>query len=588
MDATKSVSPLWYRRTKPLGKVRQRVQELRIPSFSCHDFTAIRPRLDLSHNESARLAADRLLSHGLQGYQEVLNAEGEVDFLSELDKNYILEKGRDSNAGYGDTSTAYEEEEEFESLSTGCHSCSRRSSLSVSADSDTIVEEGNQSGLKDLDDPGVEVFFQPDRSAAGMKDLVRQFISKAKLALAIVMDTFSDTELLCDLLEASKTRNVSVHLLLDQLNLSVFLNMWQDLKLNSNNFPKLSVRSVHGETYCAKTGRKLTGQISESFIITDWTEVLTGSYSFTWLSWQVHRSLAVLIKGSSVTSFLQEFHRLYSSSEPVAGFVSFITVPHTLAHSSKSQTAHNINTSDSMRISNKTKPASVWAVEDWENTQTKASGSLLCCQQSQEVRCGEGGDQAVRAGLHTQLHQSGEGYKMQNVCVDKYQHTAGALSTQLGGRSNVEPPGRNQAHVDSRSILLNQTLFSGVQSQLAGVVINPPAERNLTAQASGTHLRPQLQQGSTLYLTSGKQHLQTYNFQQMSPPPRLHWPPRVYPSAGPRPVLRHNSFSSTYVAGQRAWRPLHTNMDASLGRSNSMTDRWTADFRGMGLYPNTR
>lgn len=40
----------------------------------------------------------------------------------------------------------------------------------------------------------------------------------------------------------------------------------------------LSVRSVQGRTYCARTGRKLTGQITESFIISDWTEVLTGSY----------------------------------------------------------------------------------------------------------------------------------------------------------------------------------------------------------------------------------------------------------------------------------------------------------------------
>ena len=51
------------------------------------------------------------------------------------------------------------------------------------------------------------------------------------------MDSFSDTELLCDLLEVSRKRHVSVHLLLDHLNLNLFLNMWQDLKLNSKDFP---------------------------------------------------------------------------------------------------------------------------------------------------------------------------------------------------------------------------------------------------------------------------------------------------------------------------------------------------------------
>lgn len=44
---------------------------------------------------------------------------------------------------------------------------------------------------------------------------------------------------------------------------------------------KLSVRSVQGQTYCARTGTKLTGQITESFIITDWTEVLTGSFRYS-------------------------------------------------------------------------------------------------------------------------------------------------------------------------------------------------------------------------------------------------------------------------------------------------------------------
>lgn len=56
-------------------------------------------------------------------------------------------------------------------------------------------------------------------------------------ALAIVIDSFSDVELLCDLLEASRKRNVSVHLLLDHLNLDLFVSVWRDLKLDSKNFP---------------------------------------------------------------------------------------------------------------------------------------------------------------------------------------------------------------------------------------------------------------------------------------------------------------------------------------------------------------
>lgn len=98
MDSS-SEPRLWHRRLNPQGKVRRRVQDLHIRSSSYCDFKASRPRLDLSHNESARLAVDSLLSRGLEGYHEVLNAEGEVDFLSELEKIYILENGMDGSTG---------------------------------------------------------------------------------------------------------------------------------------------------------------------------------------------------------------------------------------------------------------------------------------------------------------------------------------------------------------------------------------------------------------------------------------------------------------------------------------------------------
>lgn len=98
MDAS-SVSVLWYKRSKPLGKVRRRVQDLRVPASSSVDCSAVRPALDLSHNESARLAVDCLLSQGTDGYHQTLSAEGEVDFLSELEKSYILENGTDGYAG---------------------------------------------------------------------------------------------------------------------------------------------------------------------------------------------------------------------------------------------------------------------------------------------------------------------------------------------------------------------------------------------------------------------------------------------------------------------------------------------------------
>ncbi|KAE8288487.1 Protein FAM83A [Larimichthys crocea] len=367
MDAS-SVSVLSYRRSKPMGKVRRRVQDLRIPSSSSHrDLIACRPTLDLSHNESARLAADSLLTRGLEGYHEVLDAEGEVDFLSEPEKIYCLKNGLDGITA--DPGASDDDDKEAESSSAESQ-CATRCPAS-----DPTVTSLDLKRVKDLkrtdrvlDESDVEVYFQSDSRAAGMKDMVREFIRKATMALAIVMDSFSDVELLCDLLEASRRRNVSIHLLLDHLNLNLFIRMWQDLNLNSKNFPKLSVRSIEGQTYCAKTGRRLTGQIAESFIITDWTEVLTGSYSFSWLSWQVHRSLAVLVKGTAVIPFHQEFQRLNSSSKPVTDFVTYITVPHTLPQYNTSQAAQNDHANVTKRSkdwppvsSNPPKRALVWA-----------------------------------------------------------------------------------------------------------------------------------------------------------------------------------------------------------------------------------
>ncbi|KAI4811905.1 hypothetical protein KUCAC02_014771 [Chaenocephalus aceratus] len=381
MDAS-SVSVLWYRRSKPLGKVRRRVQDLRIPS-SCSDL-ASRPALDLSHNESARLAVDCLLSRGLEGYREMLSAEEEVDFLSELEKSYILENGRDADPG------ACDDGDEVETLSAGSQStttCSSEDSTVVGLD--LSPKDVRRTGSV-LDEPIAELFFQSGSPAGSMKDLVRGFIRKATMALAIVMDTFSDVELLCDLLEASRKRNVSVHLLLDHLNLNLFLSMWQDLKLDSKHFPVglfiylcPSSCLVEGQTYCARTGRKLTGQVSESFIITDWSEVLTGSYSFSWLSWQVHRTLAVLVRGSAVRPVHQEFLRLHSSSKPIPGFISFITVPLLLPLYQTLQASQNAE----LKSSTPTAPCHSAPKGKSQNPHTKVKTLVSCNAQSTDLEC---------------------------------------------------------------------------------------------------------------------------------------------------------------------------------------------------------
>ncbi|KAJ0000143.1 hypothetical protein NQD34_011985, partial [Periophthalmus magnuspinnatus] len=306
-----------YRRVKLQGKVWRRVQDLKIPSLPRSDFVTSRPPLDLSHNESTRLAVDSLLSGGLGKYQEVLQTEGEVDFLSEQEKIYFLENGDNSNTDNAcdGSDTGSESLCSSHPPTPQCPTVSRDSdSTQACLNSSQDVNDSSQSN-----ESNVKVYLYTENRAAGLKDVVREFIRKAEKLLAIVTDHFSDVELLCDLLEASKKRFVSIHLILDHLNLSIFRDMWQELKLQGKDFPKFSVHSVEGQTYYAKMGRKLSGQVSETFLITDSKEALAGSFSFSCLSWMVHRSLAFLVKGSAVTHFLEEFERLSSCSTPVTG-----------------------------------------------------------------------------------------------------------------------------------------------------------------------------------------------------------------------------------------------------------------------------
>lgn len=61
------------------------------------------------------------------------------------------------------------------------------------------------------------------------------FKSHLSQVLAIVMDTFTDVEIFCDVLEATRKRSVSVYLLLDHTNLQVFEEMCENLKISKSH-----------------------------------------------------------------------------------------------------------------------------------------------------------------------------------------------------------------------------------------------------------------------------------------------------------------------------------------------------------------
>ncbi|KAM6215275.1 protein FAM83A [Rhynchocyon petersi] len=299
-------------RSRHVGKIRRRLEDVKNQW--------VRPaRADFSDNESARLATDALLDGGPEAYGRVLDQEGEVDFLSSEEAHYIQAQAKEPpcapespagpEAGLRGQDTA--------SLLSGTYYpvASERSEPALlhswaSAEKPYLKEKSSAT-----------VYVQTDKHN-NIRDLVRRCIARTSQVLAIVMDVFTDAEIFCDILEAANKRGVFVCVLLDQGGVKLFQEMCDKVQISESHLKNISIRSVEGEVYCAKSGRKFAGQILEKFIISDWRYVLTGSYSFTWLCGHVHRNILSKFTGQAVELFDEEFHHLYASSKPVMGLKS--------------------------------------------------------------------------------------------------------------------------------------------------------------------------------------------------------------------------------------------------------------------------
>uniref|UniRef100_A0A8C0B1K7 Family with sequence similarity 83 member A n=1 Tax=Buteo japonicus TaxID=224669 RepID=A0A8C0B1K7_9AVES len=288
-----------------MGKIRKRLEDIKNQS----------PKLtkaDFSHNESIRLATDAFLDGGTDSYLETLSKEGEVDFLSSVEAQYIKDNTRESY--YAQESLAADgatapKQNDTGSLPSGTYFPTISDSSEPALLHTWITAE--KPYLKEKST--ATVYFQTEKNS-NIRDIIRRYINKTTQVLAIVMDVFTDTEILCDLLEAANKRMVFVYLLLDHGNINLFSEMCDKLQIHVCTF-----RSVTGEVYCAKSGRKFSGQIQEKFLISDWRYVLSGSYSFTWLCGQVHRNLLSKFTGQVVELFDEEFRHLYALSKPVRG-----------------------------------------------------------------------------------------------------------------------------------------------------------------------------------------------------------------------------------------------------------------------------
>ncbi|XP_048384739.2 protein FAM83A-like [Stegostoma tigrinum] len=315
----------WYQ-SKNVGKIKRRLEAVKNPWMSA-------PEFDLSHNESIRFATDALLDVGTEAYDNVLAEEGEVSFLSPSEIQYITSNPKEP---------LQPEEPQLEGGQTKPGAPDVSSDLTgtyfpLNSDSNgPMLEQGWPMADKRyyLKGPSnIKVYFQTAKSQS-IKNILRFYISQAIELIAIVMDIFTDVDIFCDILEAANKRDVAVYILLDQHSLQYFIEMCEKLQITTTHLTNIEIRHVSGDLYCSKSGKKFSGQVQEKFTIIDCLHVLAGSYSFTWLSGQVHRNFITHFSGHIVESFDEEFRRLFSQSKPVSEFSSKQALPRSLPKSS--------------------------------------------------------------------------------------------------------------------------------------------------------------------------------------------------------------------------------------------------------------
>ncbi|XP_072319679.1 uncharacterized protein [Eucyclogobius newberryi] len=256
------------------------------------------------YKEAYRLAVYALLCGGTDAYEEFLRAEHISHFLSEQEIAFVLENAEfpvieedeEGNVGLleeNGVSTYFptESDEEVPDLDLGWP--------------DIPLEET---------DTSISVLFNPPRQdTPSIKEVVRKQIQEARQLIALSMDVFTDVDIFKELINAA-LRGIVVYLLLDQTNFSSFLNMSQKLRVSLSEIKNIRVRTVTGLEYQCQSSMKFHGALEQKFILIDCRTVLYGTYSYTWTFEKLNLSMVLVITGQLVSSYDEEFRRLYARS----------------------------------------------------------------------------------------------------------------------------------------------------------------------------------------------------------------------------------------------------------------------------------
>uniref|UniRef100_A0A8D2LF08 Scaffolding anchor of CK1 domain-containing protein n=2 Tax=Varanus komodoensis TaxID=61221 RepID=A0A8D2LF08_VARKO len=269
------------------------------------------------YKEYYRLALDMLAEEGEESYHRFLAEEGAPDFLCPSEVEHITQHLQKPQYAH----------QEGEGGEGGGSTDSGPPNADLDGSSGTYWPMNSDLAVPELDLGWPMVFgFRgtevttlvqpPPPDNPSIKEEARRMIRAAQQVVAIVMDTFTDVDLLGEVLDAA-ARRVPVYILLDEMNAQLFLDAASKCRVNLNLVEFLRVRTVSGPTYFCRTGMSFKGHVKETFLLVDCMVVLSGSYSFMWSFEKIHRSIAHIFQGELVTSFDEEFRILFAQSDPL-------------------------------------------------------------------------------------------------------------------------------------------------------------------------------------------------------------------------------------------------------------------------------
>lgn len=162
-------------RARHVGKIRRRLEDVKSQ-------WARLARADFSDHESARLATDALLDGGPEAYRQMLSQEGEVDFLSSAETQYIQAQAKEPPCTPDTPGGA-------EARTKGLGSCSLQSGTYypvASEDSEPALLHTWASAEKPYlkERSSATVYFQTDKHS-NIRDLIRRCITRtSQVAMA--------------------------------------------------------------------------------------------------------------------------------------------------------------------------------------------------------------------------------------------------------------------------------------------------------------------------------------------------------------------------------------------------------------------